>query len=122
MRGRSGVAAALVGLAVLVVVAKVVFVGLVEVWPVADDEEVFGVGFFGAGGEVEAAGDDRLAIDQHDFVVGDGVSRVDERGDAGVGDEVGAGVLFRFLAFVEDDIDGDSAVVGLDKRVGDRHG
>lgn len=33
-------------------------------------------------GEVERAGDDRLAVDYHDLVVGDGMLSINEAGDA----------------------------------------
>jgi hypothetical protein len=47
---------------------------------VVDDEQVLGVALLGALREVEAPGDDGLAVDDDDFVVGDGVPRVDPDG------------------------------------------
>ncbi len=37
-----------------------------------DDQEVLGVRFLGRLGELDTAGDDRLAVNDHDLVVGDG--------------------------------------------------
>src|SRR5262249_10859312 len=119
--GRGGGAAALIGLAVLVMVPKVVFVGVIEIGAATDDEQIFGVGLLGAFREIEAAGDDRLVIDEHHLVVGNGVGRVDQRGNARVGNEIGPGVLLGLLTLVENDIDGNAAVVSFDESVSDRH-
>lgn len=66
---------------------------------VVDEEDVLGVSFFGAFGEVEATGDKLAAVQDHHFVVGDGVVRVDEGGDAGVFQKIRGAVAVGALAF-----------------------
>ena len=60
------------------VVLEVLAIGFVQFRAVAKDQQILGVAVFGGGGEIEAAGDDRAAVDQHDFVVSDLVLRIDE--------------------------------------------
>lgn len=54
-----------------------------------DDHDVFGIAFFGSTGEVVAARDNHLAIDNHDLVMSDSVAVVDERWDTGMRGVVG---------------------------------
>ena len=49
-----------------------------------DNEQVLGVLGLGLVGEVEAAGDNRSAVDHHDFVVGDGMRSIDNDWDTRV--------------------------------------
>ncbi len=91
-----------------------------EVGVVAQDEQVLGVVFLGLVREVEAAGQDGPTVEDHHLVVGDGVMRVDARCQALFLEEVQVGVGFLFLADVEDDLDVNTAQLGLDQRLGDR--
>ena len=83
----------------------------------ADDQQVLGVVLFGSRREVEAARNDGLAVDDHDLVVGDGVLGVDLRGDAGVNHEVRRRILLGPLALVEDDLNLDAPLVGIDRAL-----
>jgi hypothetical protein len=51
--------------------------------------------------------------------VRDGVFVVDERGNAGVDQEIGLAVVGRLLVAIEDDIHFDAALMGIDQRGGD---
>lgn len=79
--------------------------------PIANHQQILGIRLFRSRREVEGAGDDHLAVEDHDLVVGDGVFRVDSRGHAAIVQEVGHGILPGFLAVVEDDVDLDSSLV-----------
>ncbi len=68
----------------------------------ADHQQILGVVLLGVLGKVEAAGDDRRPVDDHDLVVRDGVLGVDPHGDADVHQEVGFAVLLCPLALIED--------------------
>ena len=46
---------------------------------IADHQQVLGVALIGGFGEIERAGERGLAVDDHDFVVSDGVLGVDEK-------------------------------------------
>ena len=56
---------------------------------IPDYEQVLGVVVFSRFGEVETARDDHAAIDDHDFIMGDGVFRIDQGRNAGITDEIG---------------------------------
>ena len=86
---------------------------------VADDEKVFGVIFLGGFGEVEGAGQNDCGIDDHDFVVSDGVFGVDEGGHAGMEEEIGGGIFFGALAFVEDDRVANVTTMGVNHGLSD---
>ena len=61
----------------------------------ADHQEVFRVVLLGGFGEIESARHDRLVVDNHDLVVGDGVLGVDLRRDARMDHEIRRRVLSR---------------------------
>jgi hypothetical protein len=63
-------------------------------------------------GEVEASRDDGFAVDDDDFVKGNGVFRVDHGRHALIGQKIGRGILLGALALVEDDLYLDAAPVG----------
>ena len=65
------------------------------------DEQILGVFFLGGAGEVVGAGDDGRAVYHHYLVVGNGVLGVDERGNAGIGEERRGGISLAPLALVE---------------------
>jgi len=86
------------------------------------DQQVFGIPLFGRLGEVEGAGDQGAAVDDHDLVVGNGMGRVDKGGDAGMGDEVCRGVFLPALAPVQDRFDPDPPLAGIHEGLCDRPG
>ena len=55
---------------------------------IINDHKVLGVLLLRRLGEIEGAGDDGVRIDDHDLVVSNGMGRVDEGDDAGMGNEV----------------------------------
>lgn len=97
---------------------EVCVVAGVELWPAVDHQQVFSVAVLGLVGEVEAAGDDRLAVDQDDLVVGDRVLGVDIGGDSIGRDFARVGMFFQ-VAFVEHDRDFHAAMVRIDQGMGD---
>ena len=74
---------------------------------------------FGGLREVEAAGDDRRAVDHHDLVVGDGVLGVDLDRDTRVQHEVRRRILLCSLALVENHLNLDAPLMGIDQGLGD---
>lgn len=83
------------------------------------DQEVLGVSLLSGDGKIKAAGNDVAGVEDHDFVVRDGVLRVDAQVDAGSGEE-SVGKRRKVLkAFVEDDDDGHAALLGADDSSGD---
>ena len=70
------------GAGVRLVRLEIPVVSVDQVRVALDDQQVLRVFRLGLMGEVEAAGDERGAVDEHDLVVGDGVVGVDERGQA----------------------------------------
>ena len=97
-------------------------VGLVESredW-VMQHQEVVGVVLLSRRGEVERAGDDRLAVNDHHLVVRDGMNRVDAHRDPRMRQEVRFGIVLGALALIQDDLDRHPALLGLDERFGNR--
>ena len=84
-----------------------------------DDDEVLGVVRFGARREIEAAGDDRSAVDQHDLVVGDGVMGVDDRRQFLLEEEGQFGVRHFFVAVIEDDVNVHCSRLGVRQGLSD---
>ena len=82
----------------------------------AQNEQVFGVVFFGGRCEIEGAGDNGLAVHDHDLVVRDGVLRVNQRGDAFMRQKIGRRILGGHVAFVEDRAHVHAALVGVHQR------
>ena len=72
--------------------------------------------------EVEAAGDQRALVDDHDLVVGDGVVGVDMRRQPVLLDERQFGVSFLFLAAIQNDVDVHAPFLRVHKRLGDSLG
>ena len=60
-------------------------------------QQVLGVLLLGGLGEIERPGDQRLRVDDHDLVVGDGMLVVDVGRNTSVRDEVSGCVLLRWL-------------------------
>ena len=58
-------------------------------WGIIDDEQVLGIPFLSRLGEVEAAGDDSLTINDHDLVMCDLVDGIDVGRDSLIGEESG---------------------------------
>lgn len=86
---------------------------------ILDDDQILGVSFLGRFREVEATGHDTGAVQNHDFVVRDGVFCVDEDRDTGVQQKGCAAVLFRSLGLVEDRFDVDATTGGVGQGTGD---
>jgi len=84
-----------------------------------DDEEVLRAPLFGRLREVERPRDDRLSVDDHDLVVGDGMCAVDVHRDPVVSEKGGAAVFLRSLALIEDDLHRHAPLVGIDEGLGD---
>src|SRR5215467_11201772 len=89
---------------------------------IPDDEEILGILPLRGRGEVEGSRDDRLAVDDHDLVVGDGVPAVDQGGDARMGEEVRRGILGARLLAIQDHLHVDAATVGRGEGAGDGRG
>lgn len=89
---------------------------------VLHDQYVLRVAFLGGFGEVETAGDDRIAVDHHYFVVGDGVGGIDGHRDARVFQVGGSCVLLATLTLVQDRLDLHAPVMGLLQRLRDGGG
>ena len=88
----------------------------------SDHKQVLGVVLFRRFREVEAAGDDRRLVDDHELVVSDGMSRVDVRGDGRMGGEVCGAILFLPLRPVKDDLNMHASLMRINKGRGDRRG
>jgi len=63
-----------------------------------------------------------MAVNHHDFIVGDGVLGINESRDVGVEQKVCFAVSLCALAFVEDDGHIHAALVGVNKGFGNRRG
>ena len=61
---------------------------------------------------------ERLTVDDHDLVMGDGMLAVDEYGKAVVGQEIGLRIVVADFALVEDDVDHDAALMGPQQGLG----
>src|SRR5262249_31589500 len=107
------------GAGVLLVGGEVGPVGGGQVGVVPQDQQVLGVLVLGLVGEVKAARHDRVPVDHHHLVVGDGVVRVDQGGQLLLEEKVQVGVDLVLVAVVEDDLDVDAARLGLDQGLGD---
>lgn len=86
----------------------------------ADDQQVLGVFLLGCFGEVEGAGDHDRPVDEDNFVMGDGMLRVDVSGNAGVGEKGERRVSLALLTLVEDHLHLDPPPVRLEQGAGDR--
>lgn len=75
---------------------------------VTDDEEILGVTLLSCLGKVERARNHDFIVDDHHLVVGNGMSGVDFRRNAGVDEEVGGRIFLRFLALVQQHLNFDS--------------
>jgi len=84
------------------------------------DEQILGVLFLGSAGEVVGAGDDGRAVYHHYLVMGNGVLAVDERGNAGIGEERRGGISLGPLALVEYRLHLDAPFVSIDQGLSDR--
>src|SRR5436190_17088817 len=90
-------------LAVCAVALKVLPISLGQLGVPLDDDEVLGVFMLGLIGEIEAARDDSAVVDNHHFVMGDGVFGVDERDEVLFQEDAQIGVRFLFVALIEQD-------------------
>ena len=82
---------------------------------VTNHEKIFSVRFLSGLREIERPRQNYLPVNDHDFVVGDCVLRVDEHGDSRVGHEVRRGILLGALALIQDHANGDTTFERLNK-------
>ena len=71
---------------------------------VVQHQEILGVVLLGRRGEVERAGDDRLAINDHHLVVRDGMDRINAHRDPRMRQEIRFGIVLGALALIQDDL------------------
>ena len=83
-------------------------------------QHVLGIMLLSGPGEVEAARNHRITIDDHDLVVGDSVLGVDQGADACMGDEVGLAIFLGPLGFVQDHFDMDTTLMRIHQGFGNR--
>jgi hypothetical protein len=79
----------------------------------ADAAHILGVLVLRRLREVEAAGEDRLAIDDDHLVMGNRVVGVDHGRHPLVGQEVRRGIFLRALTLIEDDLHLDATLMGV---------
>ncbi len=106
------------GFAMGLVMKKVVAIAAKQFRIPLYNQEVFRVFPFGLVGEVETAGNQRLLVDNHDFVVGDGVVGIDEWAEALFEKDVHVGIFFDLIAAVEEDFYFDAPLFGVNQTVG----
>src|SRR6266851_1164119 len=109
-------------LAVRFVLREIRTIGFEQFGMAFDDEHVLGVFHLGLVREIEAAGDQNPAVDDHDLVVGDGVLGVDVWSQAVVDQVAELSVGFLLVAAVENDLDVYSSPLGFDEGVGNGFG
>jgi len=85
-------------------------------------EQILGIFDFRLMREIEAAGDERPPIDDHDLIVRDRVMSIDRRHDPLL-NQVPSSVYVSFsFALVEQDLDADAASLRVKQRLRDRLG
>jgi hypothetical protein len=67
-------------------------------------DSVLVLGILGGLGEVETSSDDGFAVDDDDFVMGNGLFRIDHGRHPLIPQEIGRRILLRALALVQDDV------------------
>ena len=93
-----------------------VFLGKLRV---VDHEQIFGVVEFGLGGEVEAAGDDNLTINDDDLIVENVVRVVYQARDSGLPEHGQNGTPLSEVAGIKDAVDLNTGIVLSDEGSGD---
>ena len=78
------------------------------------DEHILGILILGSLGKIEAPGDDRLLVNDYDFIVRYGMFGIDIGGNAGMGREVPGAVFGSAVGLVHDDLDVNAALMGFD--------
>jgi len=101
------------------VMLKIIPVGPGEVGQIIQDQEILGVLGFRRHGEIKGAGNYHPVVDNHDFIVGDGVLIVDEHGDFHVFQEGGGGIFLGPVGFVQNRNDLDASLSRLNQGPGD---
>ena len=84
-----------------------------------DHQQVLRILFFRSSGKVKRPGNDRLPIQYHDLIMGNGMAGVNVCWNPDVGEECCPGIVILLLASVEDDLDFDPSLVGFEKGLGD---
>jgi hypothetical protein len=87
---------------------------------VSDHKKVFRVLLLGRLGEVEGSGNQDAPVDDHDFIVGYGMTVVYVGGDSAVHEKVGRRILLPALAFVQHHLDPDAPLPCFQKGFGNR--
>ena len=85
-----------------------------------DGKEVLGVVRLGGLREVEAACDDGFLIDDHDFVVSDGMLSIDEDFQPFLNASRHIGTQIDFVGLVEDELHFHATVMGINQSFDDR--
>lgn len=86
---------------------------------IPDHQQVLRITVLGRLGEVERAGDDRNAVNNHHFIVGNSVRGIDQGLDTGTAEEVGRGVICRPLALIQYYPDLHPSPMGHGERLSD---
>jgi hypothetical protein len=89
---------------------------------IANGHEVFRVLLLGHLGEIEAPRKDRVAVDDHDLVVGNGVPGIDPHGNAGMVKESRRRIVRGAITAVENNFHLDPPPVSVHQCFGDRRG
>ena len=101
-------------------VLKVLLISRVQVGPVVNDQQVLGIAVFRIVCEVETAGDQRVAVDQHDFVVSNRMLGINVGLNSRMRQEIGGGILLGSLTLVEHHDHSHSALMGEFQGLRDR--
>lgn len=99
----------------------VVYIGPGQVFGF-DDQEVFSILLLSRPGEVKRPGDNRLSVDNHNLIVGDGMGRINIGRDANVSQEGGGGVFLGPLAFIHNGLNLYPPFMGSKEGLGYRLG
>jgi len=84
-----------------------------------DNQQILSVPLLGRLGEVERPRDDDFAVDDHHFIVGDGMSRIDVGVNASLTQETGGGESLGSLTLVKQDLHYYATIVGSYQSLGD---
>lgn len=89
---------------------------------IVDNQEVLRVMLLRSFGEIERTCNHDMLVDHHDLIMRNRMSRIDERNDATIAKKGGRRILFRPLAFIENDLNPDAPTRGLYQGFGDGRG
>jgi hypothetical protein len=84
------------------------------------DQEIFSVLLFSSLGKIETSGYQRVPIDDHYFIMGNGMFRIDVNRGSGMRHEIRGGIFLRFLALVENYFNMNATLTDIGQALGDR--